>query len=244
MKWSGQNMEPVQLANTGVHEKVLNHFKTFTPGHVLDLPCGPGALSKALDEMRYKVTAGDIHPEYMNIQGIKAIECNMNSQLPFKDVSFDYVVCVEGIEHTENPYNAIREISRVLKPGGKLVITTPNYLNIERRLKFLFTGSFSKPVTADAFINLYGRDNSSMHNSPMNYPALKLMLESSNLRITSIEKEKTKRKQIFLYPFILLIRMYTRLWSRKQRRKYLIDEVNAEVILNGGNNLIMICVKE
>ncbi|HHO75405.1 MAG TPA: class I SAM-dependent methyltransferase [Deltaproteobacteria bacterium] len=236
-------MEPVQLANTGVHEKVLNHFRTFTPGAVLDLPCGPGGISKALDEMGYRVTAGDIHPEYMNVPGIQAIECNMNSRLPFEDASFDYVVCVEGIEHTENPYNAIREISRILKPGGRLVITTPNYLNIERRLKFLFSGSFSKPVTAEAYITLYRRDSSFLHNSLITYPVLKFMMESNGLRITSVEKEKTKTKQVFLYPFILLIWMYTRLWPSRQRRKYLIDEINADVILNGGNNLIVNCLK-
>ncbi|MEA3224294.1 MAG: class I SAM-dependent methyltransferase, partial [Thermodesulfobacteriota bacterium] len=143
--------EPAQLANKGVHEKVISYFKGFKPGKVLDIPCGTGALSIVLDKMGYDVTPRDIHPEHMDVPGLKAQFCDMNKEFPFESKIFDYVACVEGIEHTENSYNAIREIARVLKPGGKLVLTTPNYLNIERRLKFLITGSFSKPVTQERF---------------------------------------------------------------------------------------------
>jgi SAM-dependent methyltransferase len=47
---------------------------------------------------------------------------------------------VEVIEHIENQPQLIREIQRVLKPGGVVVITTPNILNVMSRLRFLFTG--------------------------------------------------------------------------------------------------------
>jgi SAM-dependent methyltransferase len=167
----------------------------------------------------------------------------MNKEFPFESETFDYVACVEGIEHTENSYNAIREIARVLKPGGRLVLTTPNYLNIERRLKFLITGSFSKPVTQERFETFYGKDTSGMHNSPMTYPMLKFMLKSNNLKIHTLGKERTKTRQIFLYPFVLLIRFYALLWTEKERAKYLIDEVNSDTIINGGNNLVILCVK-
>jgi len=235
--------EPAQLANKGVHEKVMSYFKGFKPGKVIDIPCGTGALSIVLDKMGYDVTPCDIHPEHMDVPGLKAQFCDMNKEFPFESETFDCVACVEGIEHTENSYNAIREIARVLKPKGRLVLTTPNYLNIERRLKFLVTGSFSKPVTQERFETFYGKDTSGMHNSPMTYPMLKFMLESNNLKILSLEKERTKTRQIFLYPFVLLIRFYTLLWAEKERAKYLIDEVNSDTIINGGNNLVILCVK-
>ncbi|MEA2102046.1 MAG: class I SAM-dependent methyltransferase, partial [Thermodesulfobacteriota bacterium] len=89
-----------ELANKGIHTKVINHFRNLPKGKVLDLPCGPGALSKALKDMGHDVIAGDIHPEHMQAQGIQAQFCDMNTKLPFKDKAFDYIACVEGIEHT------------------------------------------------------------------------------------------------------------------------------------------------
>ncbi|HDM32883.1 MAG TPA: class I SAM-dependent methyltransferase [Deltaproteobacteria bacterium] len=236
-------MKDIRLANKGVHEKVISYFRDLKPGKVLDIPCGPGALSRSLKELGFDVSACDIHPEHIMVEGIEAVFCDMNKELPFESKTFDYVACVEGIEHTENPYNAIREISRVLKTGGRLMLTTPNYLNIEHRLRFLITGSLTKPVSMKRFNNFFGKDMSGMHNSPITYPILKFMLESNNLSILSIDREKLKKNQRFLMPIVLLIKAYTLLWSKDERKKYLIDAVNSDVIINGGNNLIIVCQK-
>jgi ubiquinone/menaquinone biosynthesis C-methylase UbiE len=47
-------------------------------------------------------------------------------EMPFPDAHFDIVVSSEVIEHTPNPEQAIKEIYRVLKPGGVMVLSTPN----------------------------------------------------------------------------------------------------------------------
>jgi SAM-dependent methyltransferase len=46
-------------------------------------------------------------------------------QLPFRDETFTVALCAEVLEHTHSPAFALREIRRVLKPGGKLLLTTP-----------------------------------------------------------------------------------------------------------------------
>ena len=237
-------MEEIRLANEGVHEKVISYFKGLRPGKVLDIPCGPGALSRSLKDLGFDVSACDIHPEHMMADDIDAVFCDMNKELPFESETFDYVACVEGIEHTENPYNAIREIVRGLRPSGKLVLTTPNYLSIEKRLRFLITGSLTRPVTMEKFDKFFGKDTSGMHNSPLTYPILRFMLESNSLRILSVDREKIKKNQRFLKPIVLLIKAYTVLWTQEERGKSLIDEVNSDPIINGGNNLIIVCQKE
>lgn len=48
-------------------------------------------------------------------------------KLKFRDDQFDAVICLEVFEHLQNPYKALVEIQRVLKPRGKLIISIPNY---------------------------------------------------------------------------------------------------------------------
>ena len=51
-----------------------------------------------------------------------------SEKLKFQDNQFDIVICLETFEHLKNPYYALTEIQRVLKPKGKLIISIPNYL--------------------------------------------------------------------------------------------------------------------
>lgn len=59
---------------------------------------------------------------------------------PFANAAFDYVLSREGIEHFEDQAHLINECARVLKPGGCLVVTTPNITNLRARLSYLLTG--------------------------------------------------------------------------------------------------------
>lgn len=97
---------------------------------VLDAGCGTGWFAGAANKRKANVTAMDIGPDllqkvskkYPNISTVEGSVMNM----PFSDNSFDIVISSEVIEHVENPEKAIAEISRVLKPNGIAIITTPN----------------------------------------------------------------------------------------------------------------------
>lgn len=78
-----------------------------------------GARPYFLDSKVYTL---DINPK-SNADYIADI-CNKNDKL-IQDSYFDFVVCTEVLEHTLNPFSAVQEIKRILKPGGLLFITTP-----------------------------------------------------------------------------------------------------------------------
>ena len=87
--------------------------------------------------------ACDLVPARFRVESIACIDCDLNTQaLPYEPDSFDYVVCVEVIEHLENPYALIRKMGDVLKNSGKLIVTTPNIASITSRPRFLVHGWF------------------------------------------------------------------------------------------------------
>lgn len=62
---------------------------------------------------------------------------NIDEGLPYKDNTFDLVVMTDVIEHVVDVYNAFQELHRVLLPGGRLIVTTPNVAYFKRRITLL-----------------------------------------------------------------------------------------------------------
>jgi len=209
-------------------------------GKVLDVPTGTGVLADRLRKMGFEVSCCDINPSFFSVPDLKIEIGDLNQSLPYSDDSFDYLICLDGIEHTENPSNAIRESQRVLKKGGKIFLSTPNFLNIERRIRFLFTGTFSKIPSHEVIKNIWKGDLAMAHLSPLGYPLLKFIMECYGFRILRLEKDRPKHKMVWLLPFVWLIRLYGRLASEKRRDLYRLNETTRDEIILGGNTLIIV----
>lgn len=235
--------EPLSMAREGIHEAVIEFLRDKPRGKVLDIPTGFGTLAKRLYDLEFEVICCDVEPGIFSVTELRVDYGDLNGRIPYGDEEFDYICFIEGIEHTENPYNAIREVSRVLKPGGTLIMTTPNYLNIEKRLKFLITGSFTKPISQQILRDVYEGKTNGMHLSPLGYPTIKFALEYAGFQITEISSGKRKRKQVFLKPFVWLVRFYTKLWPKDSRERYWISETSSNEILYGGSTLFIYAKK-
>ncbi|MGH7816740.1 MAG: class I SAM-dependent methyltransferase [Candidatus Binatia bacterium] len=107
---------------------------------LLDLSCGGGDTAEMLAKLGYQVVATDYGPPPPMNGVARLAGVDLNFFLPFQSASFDAVDLVEVIEHIENQPQLIREIARVLKPDGVVLISTPNVLNVMSRVRFLFTG--------------------------------------------------------------------------------------------------------
>lgn len=103
----------------------------FIRGDVLDIGCGEGRGMDLLMEHAGTFTAVDKNPVVLQSLREKFprsefIEANIPPLTMFEDEAFDTVVTFQVIEHIVDDVDFVKEISRVLKPGGKAVITTPN----------------------------------------------------------------------------------------------------------------------
>lgn len=136
--------------------EILSNIKNnFT---LLDAGCGSElkTLVKISGNIKYAVGV-DMCRKFKKYDKIKAISADL-SHIPFKANSFDIVVCRSVTEHLTNPVDFLKECSRILKSGGKLIILCPNkwdYVSVFSALTpNCFHTIFLKKI---AFANLEGQ---------------------------------------------------------------------------------------
>jgi 2-polyprenyl-3-methyl-5-hydroxy-6-metoxy-1,4-benzoquinol methylase len=127
-------------ASTPWHDMLKPYLPNDLKGHsVLEIGCGRGDFSCWLTRNTHAdLVAADFSPtavlkgcDYAASQCLSIRWEVMDIQsIAHDDNHFDYVISCETIEHVPDPARAVRELARVLKPGGKLFLTTPNYLNL------------------------------------------------------------------------------------------------------------------
>lgn len=92
---------------------------------ILDVPAGNGLVVDRLNELGHHAIGGDINDARDGF-----VRVNMEKAFPFDDHTFDVVTCLEGIEHVLDGYRLLSELVRVLRPGGRIIISTPNTMNL------------------------------------------------------------------------------------------------------------------
>lgn len=134
--------ERLYLGKTVTDEASLNeHFDRYRfaislmpeGATVLDAACGTGygtqLLSKKAKEVfgveisEHALEWGKAHHQEKNIQFINS---NLNNTLPFESNTFDMITSFETLEHVESHENMIKEFKRVLRPGGLLILSSPD----------------------------------------------------------------------------------------------------------------------
>ena len=185
--------------NPNLHELVWELLRTRKPGKLLDVPSGPGYFAKQAGENGFEAVAAEIDPTLHVLPGVTYVNANMGEKLPFLDNAFDYVVSIEGIEHTENPFRFLRECARVMKTGGTIFLTTPNVSSLQNRLLFLITGSHDNPpgpIRSD-LPNLF-----MSHINLVPFQRLEAFFRFSGFKIEELHPWKLRPVSCFLYYLI------------------------------------------
>ncbi|RPI57166.1 MAG: methyltransferase domain-containing protein [Acidobacteria bacterium] len=111
--------------------------------HLLEFGAGTGSLVRMLRAAGFAhITAADILPRPNDLDGVSWIQRDLNEPLPAPDGAYDAVVSTEVIEHLENPRAVFRELGRVLRPGGHLLLTTPNQESVRSLLSLVVRGHY------------------------------------------------------------------------------------------------------
>ena len=119
-----------KLASIVPNEIVLHELCTFLSerfaqggDHVLDLGAGTRPYAPIYAPVFRRSTAVDVAYSPHDVRGVDVFA--PADDLPFDDETFDFVLCTEVLEHCPDPRAVMREIARVLRPGGYTFLTTP-----------------------------------------------------------------------------------------------------------------------
>lgn len=172
------------MADTGLHDQIAEIIAATIPqgAFILDFGSGQGAMSQRLHDMGYRVLSVDIDRENFKAETeFLQLDFNEPSQLEnflhHHAGAFDMVLGIEVIEHVENPWQYVRNLKALTRPGGFILISTPNITSWYSRLNFLRRGRFHQFEDID---RSYG------HINPVSADELTFILSSLDLAVVKL----------------------------------------------------------
>jgi 2-polyprenyl-3-methyl-5-hydroxy-6-metoxy-1,4-benzoquinol methylase len=129
-----------------IYHTALSAAMTFDlGGDVLEFGAGTGSLVTRLLASGFtgRIICADILARPAGIPaGVDWIQTDLNEPLPVRDCAFDAIISTEVIEHLESPRAVFREFHRLLRSGGRLLLTTPNQESIRSLAALILRGHF------------------------------------------------------------------------------------------------------
>lgn len=118
-----------------------------SPCRVLEIGCAEGHTLEWLKQSGYCSWVAGVEPYAERHPGNTAIDrferLNIESALPdIPAASLDLILCLDVLEHLNNPWETMRQLSVLLKPGGRWIISVPNIRNYRILLDLVFRGRF------------------------------------------------------------------------------------------------------
>jgi 2-polyprenyl-3-methyl-5-hydroxy-6-metoxy-1,4-benzoquinol methylase len=151
------------------------------PGHLLDVGCGVGTIGLELQRRGFDVTGVDfsaVAVEKAVDAGLNAVHSDVDGDgLKFADATFDVVWMGDVLEHVFDPINLLREARRVLRPTGRLLVSTPNDLALPSRYDIGVRGRSPQST-------VYRNREQCKHHTVFSWELLEYMLDHASLTVS------------------------------------------------------------
>jgi SAM-dependent methyltransferase len=139
------------ISHQSTNDKVFSLVQPYlrAGARIVDVGAGEGYFSKMVGDRVASTLGGapsdvvaacDLFPQFFRYSGVTCDPINADGSLPYPDGSFDVVCSLEVVEHIQDQFAFARELCRITKPGGIAIISTPNVLNLNSRVRYLHSG--------------------------------------------------------------------------------------------------------
>lgn len=192
---------------------------------VIDIFAGKGESSRTIRDLGADVEAYDLFPEFFDVEGVECRKADIADGLPIEEAHADIALFQEGIEHLPDQLGALRELNRVLKPDGRLIVTTPNVSHLRAKFSNLLVENeiYNKmPVSElDAvwYLGESGKDIYYGHVFVIGIQKLRVLAKLAGFDISKVHTATVSRSSLllglFLYPLIVLVNLFA--YSRSVR---------------------------
>lgn len=232
-------IRPISHASTNrkVFDLAVPHVGVGT--RLLDVGAGEGYFSQMMGrhvesafgvEADTVVAACDVHPEYYRYPAVACDRIDPGGALPYPEGSFDVTCSLEVVEHVEDQFHFCRELVRITKPGGTIILSTPNVLNLNSRWRMLHSGFATLfdplPISATDVRHTSG------HIHPVGYYYLAWALRRSGAGSVRVEFDRLKNSArgllVLCWPVITVGHALFR--TRLRRKKPEVWRENADVL--------------
>lgn len=194
---------------------------------VVDVPAGVGLTSSLLARHGATPVPLDLFPEHSRCEGVTCQRADVGEGLPLADSMADLLICQEGIEHFSDAASVLKEFNRVLRRGGRLVVTTPSRSCLASKLSFLLAESETMrrmpPNEYDDVWRVKGKADRAIYHGHiflLGLQELRVLARLAGFRVLDVRYVRASRLSVLLFPFLypLILLQSAKLWFRHARR--------------------------
>ncbi len=212
----------------GTYDRVLRLIGEDRSARILDVGAGEGYFCRRLKDLGYAVEACDVPAADFKCPDVPFVPVDLSRPpMPIPDDQYDCVVAIEVVEHMENHFQFMRELIRVTKPGGRIIVTTPNVLSFSSRWHFFLYGyTDCAPYPLDPTREEYYME----HINPIGVPELLFLFERFGADMDALTTNRFRRgswlPMALLYPLLAAAMRVKFLWRkdaefRELRRRHM-----------------------
>lgn len=210
-------------------------------GRVLEVSCAEGDLLRLIRGAGFD-GRGTNYSRYADADPSLPIDWGVDlmQRLPYDDGEFDAVVLADVIEHLSSHERAISEAARVLAPGGRLIVATPNTLRINSRLHFLFTGFFKIKRSFVGF-DVPPNQAFAFHNHPPHLPVYLYQCHAHGLPHVDLGVVEVKAKSVLMYLLLLPVIWPVTWYKLHRNEKFLKGTPAAQMLFRLHTSFRVLC---